>query len=166
MTRDNAYSLRDDPATEDAFQGGGHARTARALARAIRELDKKDAAIGLEGAWGSGKSTIINLTKEILEEKSDEDTSNSKKLNGNETTSTVTKSIRGSARTTGRCKICKIIFESPADLDFKKKKGKKTTWIGCDQSDCNFWAHACCAGLLFTPRKPIEKHTFLCDQHR
>ena len=64
MTRTKAIVLPDHPAHEDKFQGGGHKRAAEALAHAVEQLADKDGAIGLEGPWGSGKSTVINLASE------------------------------------------------------------------------------------------------------
>jgi len=62
--------LWDNPAEADAFSGGGHERTAKALARTIRDFDKSDRSIGLEGRWGSGKSSIVKMsTKELNAEK-------------------------------------------------------------------------------------------------
>lgn len=58
--------LDDAPSTEDRFSGGGHGRTARALARAIRQSRDSDQAIGLEGSWGAGKSTIVKLAEKEL----------------------------------------------------------------------------------------------------
>lgn len=60
--------LDDAPGTEDKFSGGGHGRTARALARAIRQSRESDQAIGLEGSWGAGKSTIVKLAEQDLRE--------------------------------------------------------------------------------------------------
>lgn len=72
-----------------------------------------------------------------------------------------------STRTTGKCQECGIIFESKKDVAFRKSKGRRITeWIGCDRPRCKYWAHASCAGLHFTPNKPISDHAFLCDQHR
>ena len=56
-----ARLIRDVPADADEFFGAGHKRSAVALAEAVRQLSDRDGAIGLEGAWGSGKSTVINL---------------------------------------------------------------------------------------------------------
>ena len=61
MVENKAIILEDHPASEDDFFGGGHQRSADALSRAVEQLANKDGAIGLEGAWGSGKSTVINL---------------------------------------------------------------------------------------------------------
>ncbi|MBR9900990.1 MAG: hypothetical protein GYB19_13150 [Rhodospirillales bacterium] len=38
-----------------------------ALASAVRELADTDGAIGLQGGWGSGKSSVINFAEDILE---------------------------------------------------------------------------------------------------
>lgn len=54
------------PAIADAFPGGGHERSAKALADAIMQLSETDSAIGLEGDWGSGKSTVIKLAENVL----------------------------------------------------------------------------------------------------
>ena len=70
-------------------------------------------------------------------------------------------------KTTGKCQVCGVIYESKDDKMFRKKNGtRKTTWVGCDKSDCTFWAHAACAGLLLVPNKPVDKHKFLCKDHR
>ena len=58
-----ASLIKDEPSQEDAFSGKGHRRTAKALAIALEDLSQVDSLIGLEGEWGSGKSTVINLVK-------------------------------------------------------------------------------------------------------
>jgi len=59
--------LSDRPSNEDDF--GSHRRIAQAIARLVdKEIGGK--AIALEGKWGSGKSTIINLLNERLKENS------------------------------------------------------------------------------------------------
>jgi hypothetical protein len=58
--------LTDQPAREDRFDGGGHQRSARALAAAIRKLSDVDGAIGLEGGWGSGKSSVVCFAQDEL----------------------------------------------------------------------------------------------------
>lgn len=65
-----------EPKDTDEFKGGGHDRSARALADGIRQLaerryenDKSSkrhragGAVGLEGAWGAGKSTVIDIAQ-------------------------------------------------------------------------------------------------------
>jgi hypothetical protein len=57
----------DSPATDDAFDGQGHTRTAKALAESIAQLDSEtDGAIGLEGDWGAGKSSVIEMARNLL----------------------------------------------------------------------------------------------------
>lgn len=64
-----ATIIFDVPAATDAFGGRGHERSARALAESIRQLAaRRDGAIGLEGSWGAGKSTVIKLATESLNE--------------------------------------------------------------------------------------------------
>ena len=63
--------LNDKPATEDYFSGGGHNRTAKALAHSIKELANEDGAIGLEGEWGSGKSSVISIAQKELHAQKD-----------------------------------------------------------------------------------------------
>ena len=59
--------LRDVPVSEDLFSGHGHKRTASALAKTIKEFGNDTCAIGLEGKWGAGKSTIIELARKELD---------------------------------------------------------------------------------------------------
>ncbi len=59
--------LYDLPVASDAFSGGGHKRTASSLANTIQEFDDQTRSIGLEGKWGSGKSTIVEIAKSILD---------------------------------------------------------------------------------------------------
>jgi len=72
MANEKKYQVHiifDEPATTDAFDSGGHKRTASALASAIDQIAadrKRDGAIGLEGKWGSGKSSVIEFAKEDL----------------------------------------------------------------------------------------------------
>lgn len=58
--------LADKPANKDQFGGAGHQRSARALAAAIMKLADEDGAIGLEGGWGSGKSTVVRFAEDVL----------------------------------------------------------------------------------------------------
>lgn len=59
--------LSDDPSKDDAFAGKSHERIARVLVKLIREVQPKHRAIGLEGGWGSGKSTVIEIAKKLLQ---------------------------------------------------------------------------------------------------
>jgi hypothetical protein len=56
-------ALRDVPSGEDAF--GGHSSVARAI-RGLVTTEPGGRTIGLEGGWGSGKSTIVRLFVESL----------------------------------------------------------------------------------------------------
>lgn len=56
----------DQPAREDDFEGKGHLRTAHQLARTIVEFVNEDRSIGLEGDWGAGKSTVVQLASKKL----------------------------------------------------------------------------------------------------
>lgn len=60
--------LSDTPVDEDFFSGQGHTRTAQALAYQLTQLAPNGGAIGLEGSWGSGKSTVIKITESQLKE--------------------------------------------------------------------------------------------------
>ncbi len=60
--------LFDKPSPEDEFRGKGHERTADALVRAISQFEGEDRAIGLEGPWGSGKSTVVEIAQAKLKE--------------------------------------------------------------------------------------------------
>ena len=55
--------LTDTPAVTDAF--GGHERDARSIAEVVQTEDG-GRSIGLEGEWGTGKSTIVRLTSKEL----------------------------------------------------------------------------------------------------
>ena len=59
--------LADEPAKSDEFQSGAHARVASTLVDLITSSDG-GRAIGLEGTWGSGKSTIIDLAHQKFKE--------------------------------------------------------------------------------------------------
>ena len=58
----------DQPSSADEFGGHGHLRTARQLAKTIIEFKNEDRSIGLEGDWGSGKSTVVSLASQELSE--------------------------------------------------------------------------------------------------
>lgn len=65
-----AIIIPDEPSDQDQFFGAGHQRSATALAYAVEQLAERDGAIGLEGPWGAGKSTVINLAaKEFAKRK-------------------------------------------------------------------------------------------------
>ena len=55
--------LADIPAETDAF--GGHARVARSIVEVV-QTESGGKTIGLEGGWGAGKSTVVNLISQEL----------------------------------------------------------------------------------------------------
>ena len=55
--------LPDTPAETDAF--GSHERVARSIAEVV-QTESGGKAIGLEGGWGAGKSTIVKLISQKL----------------------------------------------------------------------------------------------------
>jgi len=57
--------LEDAPSETDDFQGGAHARLADALVK-IMSVERGGRVIGLEGAWGSGKSTVVSLLSGVF----------------------------------------------------------------------------------------------------
>ncbi len=61
------FVLEDEPTGVDGFSSGGHDRTALTLAREIARVRGKDYTIGLEGAWGSGKSSVVEIARNKLE---------------------------------------------------------------------------------------------------
>lgn len=65
------HIIDDIPSNQDLFHGGGHARTAHSLSKAIVKFDKGDSAIGLDGSWGSGKSSVVEMAARKLAEKND-----------------------------------------------------------------------------------------------
>jgi len=64
--------IQDEPSDKDLFNGGGHERTAHSLSKAIVRFDSGDSAIGLEGSWGSGKSSVVEMAARKLAEKNGE----------------------------------------------------------------------------------------------
>ncbi|MBQ2624574.1 MAG: hypothetical protein IJI36_06960 [Kiritimatiellae bacterium] len=62
--------LKESAATEDLFDNQPHKRVAVALAEVIRSSDT-GMTIGLEGEWGSGKSTAIKLLQQELDKEAD-----------------------------------------------------------------------------------------------
>jgi len=69
-------------------------------------------------------------------------------------------------RVTGKCAVCKIIFESKADTTFRKGKVKQTTWVGCEHRGCKYWGHAVCVGLGIKPKVVVGNIPFKCFKHR
>ena len=65
-TQCRTVTLTDEPEENDAFSGP-HQRIADALAGLIQPADAKGISIGVEGSWGSGKSTVARLLTRKLE---------------------------------------------------------------------------------------------------
>lgn len=66
------HIIQDEPSNKDLFHGGGHERTAHSLSKAIVKFDNGDSAIGLDGSWGSGKSSVVEMAARKLAEKNGE----------------------------------------------------------------------------------------------
>ena len=70
MTDPNFYAaarfVSDRPADQDEFSSKAHERVAATLAQIIT-TSEGGRAIGLEGTWGSGKSTVIDIAARALE---------------------------------------------------------------------------------------------------
>ena len=69
-------------------------------------------------------------------------------------------------RVTGKCQVCKRVYESKEDLKFRKGKMRKRVWVGCEKKGCKWWVHAECGGLDIGPKDNIEDVPFFCFQHR
>ncbi len=73
MKKNNEYPryIPDIPMGEDWFEGKSHERLSKVIAQHIKDNDSaKESAlprlIGIEGAWGSGKSNVVELIKNSL----------------------------------------------------------------------------------------------------
>ena len=64
--RETVRLVPDLPADDDEFAGHGHSTVAHAIAQLIKK-EHGGRVIGLEGTWGSGKSTIVSLVRRELE---------------------------------------------------------------------------------------------------
>ena len=60
--------LRDEAVDTDAFEDNTHEKVANSILQLI-ENEKNGLTIGLEGPWGSGKSTVISILNKKLKEK-------------------------------------------------------------------------------------------------
>ena len=58
--------LDEAPSKVDSFSGGAHMALASAIANLV-ETEPGGRVIGLEGTWGSGKSTTIALIEDVLD---------------------------------------------------------------------------------------------------
>lgn len=67
-----AFTFQSEkPADKDAFPGGSHERIAHAMAKVVEENNDIQI-IGLDGEFGSGKSSILNMFSTILKRKNPE----------------------------------------------------------------------------------------------
>ncbi|MBU1222145.1 KAP family NTPase [Myxococcota bacterium] len=62
--------IHEEVAQNDTFKYGTHKKIADAMYRLITS-EEKSATIGLEGCWGSGKSTVVQLLAQKLKENND-----------------------------------------------------------------------------------------------
>ena len=60
-------NILDIPADDDIFAGKGHKRTSNLLADIIKNNTNQNFSIGLEGAWGVGKSSVIRMAEKKLQ---------------------------------------------------------------------------------------------------
>ena len=70
-TTDNnpPYFIKSSPIGEDQLEGKAHERIAKSIAQLIEKNETENKLIGLDGAWGSGKSNLIEILKsKFLEE--------------------------------------------------------------------------------------------------
>lgn len=61
--------LKEEAASKDDFQHGTHERVAETLFSLIKNNKGQAQTIGLEGVWGSGKSSVIKILKNKLSDK-------------------------------------------------------------------------------------------------
>ncbi len=53
------------PCNEDLFEGGAHKKLAKVIADEIRN-DSNCSIVGIDGGWGSGKSNLVGMIKNVL----------------------------------------------------------------------------------------------------
>ena len=58
--------LDDSPKEKDEF--GSHMPVAESITGLLKDEDEGGKSIGLEGGWGSGKSTVVRLVAEKFEQ--------------------------------------------------------------------------------------------------
>jgi hypothetical protein len=69
MTEDKKYQfniLTEESSAEDLFEDKTHRKIAETLCGIIQDGNSEGITIGLEGGWGSGKSTVVSILKNIL----------------------------------------------------------------------------------------------------
>src|SRR4030042_3717169 len=71
MTESKEYKLKllkEESVSEDLFEDKTHQKIAETLYEVIQNGSSEGITIGLEGGWGSGKSTVVSIMKKRLEE--------------------------------------------------------------------------------------------------
>lgn len=68
MVVTNGMLLHEEVAVKDLFSHQTHQKVADSLAHLI-ENEEIGATVGIEGSWGGGKSTVLNLIKKALKDK-------------------------------------------------------------------------------------------------
>ncbi|MDD4556438.1 MAG: P-loop NTPase fold protein [Alphaproteobacteria bacterium] len=59
--------LREEAASQDKFSNRTHNRVAEAIFHFMEGNEEAGVTIGLEGEWGSGKSTVLKILKNKLD---------------------------------------------------------------------------------------------------
>ena len=70
MSEGKLYELKlltEESASEDLFEDKTHQQISETLYKVIQNGNSEGVTIGLEGSWGSGKSTVISILKQKLE---------------------------------------------------------------------------------------------------
>jgi hypothetical protein len=62
-----SYIMRDLPQNSDSFEAKGHENLANSIIKLMKNEKNGGITIGLEGEWGSGKSTVIEILKNKLD---------------------------------------------------------------------------------------------------
>lgn len=67
MNKEYQFNLLDETSvSEDLFEDQTHQKIASTLCNVIQKGDSEGITIGLEGGWGSGKSTVVSILKNQL----------------------------------------------------------------------------------------------------
>ena len=71
--KEYSFKLLDEESSdEDLIEGSPHESVARSIFNVVFADQSKGSTIGLEGGWGSGKSTVIKLFKKIIDKEKPE----------------------------------------------------------------------------------------------
>ena len=66
MSNNNFKILEEKTISDDQFKEKTHEKVAETLFKLITKNSAKGLTIGLEGSWGSGKSTVVSILKDKL----------------------------------------------------------------------------------------------------